>query len=98
MKELWTGLAELLTPPSELGDTKCFTNAFALGKSPEDFVSQITTQLEAEGITVLDIESIRRVPDDEVFPEETQPFVDWARQHPDDFTTANRHYYPSKQA
>ena len=86
----------MLTPPTEFGDTRCFTNVFVWAESLEDFKSNISRHLELETITVLAIEDAHSVADDEVFPAETQPFLDWVRQHPGEFTTANRHYYPSK--
>lgn len=98
MKELWTGRIELLTPPSEFGDTKCFTNAFLWAESPQDFAASISQHLEVEAAFVLQIEDCHRVTDDEVYPEETKPFLEWAEKNPNDFTTSDRHYYPSRPA
>lgn len=98
MRELWTGRVELLTPPTEWGDTKCFTNVFAWADGPEDFATIIDRNLKSEGIAVLNIEEAHPVEGDEVFPEKTQPFLDWVREHLDGFTTADRHYYPSRPA
>jgi hypothetical protein len=96
MKELWTGRVELLTPATEFGDTKCITNVFVWAESPNDFAVAIAQNLRSESVSVLQIEECHRVADDERFPEETKPFLDWARANPGEFTTADRHYYPSR--
>jgi len=96
MKELWTGRVELLTPPSEFGDTRCFTNVFVWAEDREDFAAAISHHLEMESISVLQIEECHCITGEEEFPEETNPFLEWVREHPGDFTTADRHYYPSK--
>jgi len=61
MRELWTGRVELLTPPTEWGDTKCFTNVFAWADGPEDFATIIDRNLKSEGIAVLNIEEPTRL-------------------------------------
>lgn len=46
MKELWTALVEMLTPPTDYGDTKCFTNVVAWPESPDDVAATISRLLE----------------------------------------------------
>jgi arginine deiminase len=98
MKDLWTGRVELLTPPSESGDTRCFTNIFVWAESPEDFAAAIAHHLGMESISVIQIQESHHVTENEEFPEETTPFLEWVKIHPGDLTTADRHYYPSKPA
>ncbi len=98
MKEVWTGLAELLTAPSEGGNTRCYTNVFAWAEGLRDFAETVALQLEVEGISVVEIENPHPVTLDEEFPEETAPFLAWIRDNPGGFTTTDRHYYPSKTA
>lgn len=98
MKQVWTGLVELLTPPSIFGDTRCFSNVFVWAEDAQDFAATVRHHLEAEGITLLEVEECHPVADEEDFPEDTKPFLGWIRENPGKFTTANRHYYPSKPA
>jgi hypothetical protein len=48
MKELWTAQVELLTPPSEDGDTKCFTNIVAMADNAVDFQTKVLRILEKD--------------------------------------------------
>ena len=96
MKGLWTGRVELLTPAVEFGDTKCFTNVFLWAEDAHDFAATLYRHLEAESISILQVQECHRVEDDEEWPEETQPFLDWVKANPGEFTTAHRHYYRSK--
>ena len=96
MKELWIGLVELLTPPSEFGDTKCWTNLLAWADSPGDFETTISRFLEQESMFLLATEWCHPVADYEEVPEEMVKFIEWAKLHPDDWLAADRHYFPSK--
>ena len=61
MKELWTGQVELLTPPSETGDTKCFTNVVAWADAQEGFAAIAATVFSKYGWSILRIEQCKRV-------------------------------------
>jgi hypothetical protein len=98
MKELWTGLVELLTPPSKEGDTKCYTNVVAWANSPADYSATIARLLESDGMFVLEIDKCHPIADYEEIPEEMSRFIEWARNHPDDYVTGDRHYFPSRLA
>ena len=98
MRKLWTGRVELLTPQTEWGDTKCFTNVFLWAESATDFANSIKRHLEAESISVLRIEECHQIEVDEEIPDQTKPFFEWAKNHPEEFTTTDRHYFPSKPA
>jgi len=86
----------LLTAPSEHGDTRCLTNVFAWAENLRNFAETVALHLEGEGISVIEIENPHPVTLDEEFPEETEPFLIWTRDHPGEFTTTDQHYYPSK--
>lgn len=96
MKNLWTGRLELLTPGTEFGDTKCFTNVFVWANGEKDFAEVVERHLEAESISLLRIEECHRLAADEEIPEQTKRFFEWVRESPERFTTTDRHYYPSK--
>jgi hypothetical protein len=61
-----------------------------------DFAETVAVHLEEEGISVIEIENAHSATLDEEFPEETEPFLLWIRDHPGEFTTTDRHYYPSR--
>ena len=84
MKELWTGQVELLTPATEAGDTKCFTNVFFWANDAADFAESITRHLEAESISLLSVQGSHPLAEDEDFPEETRRFLEWNKNHPEE--------------
>jgi hypothetical protein len=96
MKELWTGRVELLTPVTEFGDTRCFTNVFVWANDAADFAHSVACHLETESISLLRVEECHRLADEEEIPEQTRPFFEWVKKHPEEFATTDRHYYPSK--
>jgi hypothetical protein len=95
MKELWTGRVELLTPETEFGDTKCFTNVFVWADDAKDFANSVAHHLECESVFLLGVDECHRLADDEEIPEQTRPFLEWIKTHPEEFVTTDRHYYPS---
>ena len=98
MKKLWTALVELLTPPNEIGNTKCYTNVVAWAEDPDDYAATISRKLETEGIFVLEVEQCHPVSDYEEIPEDMLRFIEWAKAHPEDCIIGNRDYYPSRPA
>jgi hypothetical protein len=56
MKELWTALVEILTPPSESGDTKCCTDVVAWAENPDDYRNRIALLFEKSDCSVIGIE------------------------------------------
>jgi len=96
MKEPWIGLVELLTPPSELGDTRCFTKVIFWAESAKDYAARISQHLQKEDMSVLDIEYCHPVSEYDEIPEDLERSIEWARSHPDDWQTSDRHYYPSR--
>jgi hypothetical protein len=98
MREMYTALVKLLTPPSEFGDTKCFTNVVAWAEDPDDYTATISRKLEIEGIFVLEVEQCHRVSDYEEIPEDMLRFIEWAKTHPENCIIGDREYYPSRPA
>ena len=98
MKVLWTALVELLTPPSESGDTMCFTNVVAWAESPDDYAASLATLFGKSDCSVLSIERCLLVDDGGTVSEELSEQIARAREHPDDCIFGELHYYPSKPA
>jgi hypothetical protein len=96
MKELWTGRVELLTPPTELGDTKCFTNVVAWANDPKDYSDVISHLFEKSDCSVLDVEQCVRVADCTDIPEDLQRQIERAKTHSEDCIFGTLYYYPSK--
>ena len=96
MKELWTALVELLTPPNETGNTKCYTNVVAWADDPKDYSDVISSLFEKSDCSVLEIEQCVRVSDCTDIPEELLEQIERAKTHPEDCIFGHLHYYPSK--
>lgn len=95
MKTPWVGLVDLLTPPTECGDTKCLTHVFVWAETAEDYETKISQILAKEGMSVLNIEFSLPISDFDGISDDLAKYVDWAKDHPDDWLTSDRHYYPS---
>jgi hypothetical protein len=98
MRELWTGRVELLTPPTELGDTKCFTNLVAWADDTEDFQNKVSRILEKDNWFVLSFEDCTTVAMGNDVPDELSEQIKTASTRPDDCIFGTLHYYPSKPA
>ena len=97
MKELWTALVELLTPPSysDSGDTRCFTNVVAWAESPEDYIATVSRLFEKSDCIVLSVEKCVRVSDCDSIPEDLLRQIERAKAHPEDCIFGTLHYYSS---
>jgi len=98
MSELWTGLFELLTPPSEFRDTGCFTNIVAWADNAEDFRLKVSRILERDSWFVVSVENCVTVRTCEDVPDELAEQIETARTRPDDCVFGTLHYFPSKPA
>jgi hypothetical protein len=98
MVELWTGRVHLLTPPSEVGDTKCYTNVVAWAQSSDDFVRAISSIFEKSSCYVLDVEDCERIDDCMNITEALEGQIERAKIQPEDCIFGTLHYYPSKPA
>jgi hypothetical protein len=98
MKQLWTGLFELLTPPSESGDTGCFTNIVAWATDVGDFRAKVARILEKDSWFVVDVEKCVTVSEGQDVPDELAEQIETARTRPDDCIFGTLHYFPSKPA
>ncbi len=98
MSDLWTGLVTLLTPPSQSGDTACFTNIVAWAKDPEDYKARISRLLEKNSYFVIGVGQCVRVPDCGDLSAELSDQIHIAVTQPHDCVFGTLHYYPSRPA
>jgi hypothetical protein len=95
---LWTGLFELLTPPSESGNTGCFTNIVAWANDAEDFRVKVSQILEKDSWFVINVEECTTVDKCEDVPDELARQIERAKISPEDCVFGTLHYFPSKKA
>jgi hypothetical protein len=96
MKELWTGRVEVLTPPTDLGDTKAFTNVVTWASRAQEFKDQVASVFEEYGWSLIGVEECCPVSKFESLDEEMSEVVDRAKDIPKACIYTTFHYYPSK--
>jgi hypothetical protein len=98
MKELWTGRVEVLTPPTEFGDTKAFTNFVTWASNVRDFRDHVAKVLEEYGWSLIGVEECGPVSAYDQLGEEVAEEVERARDIPEACIYTTFHYYPSRSA
>jgi hypothetical protein len=98
MNELWTGRFELLTPPTEFGDTGCYTNIVAWANDAADFQAKVSRILEKDSWFVVAIDNCLPIDECEKIPDQLAEQIETARTRPDDCVYGTLHYFPSKPA
>jgi len=96
MEELWTGRVELLTPPTESGDTKAFTNIVTWASDVPQFRKTVESVLEEYGWSMIGIEDCGPVSALDSLGEEIADAVERAKENPRACIYTVFHYYPSK--
>jgi len=98
MKELWTGRVEVLTLPTEFGDTRAFTNVVTWARDTQDFRDQVAPVFEEYGWSLIGVEECGPVSACDPIGEEVFAAVERAREIPKACIYTTFHYYPSKPA
>jgi hypothetical protein len=99
MRELWIGVVEVLTEPSEGdGDTRAFTNVVTWANTAQGYIDSVTSVFEGYGWTLLGAENVRPIAQQRNFNEEMAEIVERAKTNPDACIYATFHYYPSQPA
>jgi len=98
MKDLWIGRVELLTPPTDFGDTKAFTNVVTWAADSEQFRDRVSSVCEEYGWTLIGVEESEVASAYHGLGEEVSEAVERARGNPYACIYATLHYYPSKPA
>jgi hypothetical protein len=96
MKELWTGRVEVLTPPTDFGDTKAFTNVVTWASNAREFKDQVASVFEEYGWSLIGVEECGPVSAHESLDEEMSEVVARAKRLPKACIYTTFHYYPSK--
>lgn len=96
MNALWTAQVHLLTPPNEFGDTRCYVNVAAWGKTPADFAANVSTILGRRNWSVLSIVQCRRAEQNVIVSEELTVQIAEAQKQEGSCVFGTLHYYPSK--
>jgi hypothetical protein len=96
MRELWRTVAELLTPPSDLGDTRYFSNVVAWAIDESDLQQTITMVAVKYSWHLINIDNsfpVERMTD---FSDELLEQIEAAKPLPEACVFGTLHYYPSR--
>jgi len=96
MKELWTGRVEVLTPPTEFGDTRAFTNVVAWASNARQFRDRVASVFSEYGWSLIDVEECGPESTRESVGEVVSDAAEKARDNPNACIYATFRYYPSK--
>jgi hypothetical protein len=97
MKELWTGVVEVLTEPSAGScDSRAFTNVVTWAESSSTYLDAVTAVFSKYDWTVLGVEDARAVRSESDFGEELADIVERARSNPNACIFSTLHYHPSQ--
>ena len=98
MKELWTATVEVLTPPTDSGNTKAFTNVVTWASDAQEYATIIASVFEGYGWSILGIEECRSVSACHLISEPLSEMIERARDNPNACVYGTFHYYPSRPA
>lgn len=96
MRELWTGRVEVLTPPTDIGDTKAFTNVVTWAMNSQEFRDQVGSVFEEYGWSLIGVEECGPVSVGVSLDEEMSEVVARAKGIPKACVYTTFCYYPSK--
>jgi hypothetical protein len=96
MRELWTATVEVLTVPSDSGDTKAFTNVVTWASSADEHADSVRQVFEEYGWTVIGIEECRPISSCGWISKELADLVNRASDNPNACIYGTFHYHPSK--
>ena len=97
MKELWIGVVEVLTEPSETsGNTRAFTNVVTWAHDLAGYEQRVASVFSKYGWTLLNTQNVRRVSQGVEFQEAIKEIIARAKDNPEACIYSTFHYYPSK--
>jgi hypothetical protein len=96
VKEIWTGRVEVLTSPTEFGDTKAFTNVVTWAADAEGYKQRIASVFEEYGWTLTGVEESSPIAKHESLSAFDANARDRAIDNPEACIYGTFHYYPSK--
>jgi hypothetical protein len=98
MKELWTAQVHLLTPPAELGDTKCWTNVVAWASDADEFNATVASILARRDWSILSVQQCIRAAECVAMIAEHADQIERAKMEPESCIFGTLYYYPSRPA
>jgi hypothetical protein len=96
MREIWTATIEVLTTPTEAGDTRAFTNVVSWASSANEFCDAVTRVFEGYDWAVVGFQECRSVSSGQRIPQALADLIDRARDNPNACIYGTFHYYPSR--
>lgn len=94
--ELWIGRVEVLTPATDSGDTKAFTNVITWASKAEEFSAMVAHVFEEYGWSLLSVEECGPVALRSGFDEEFLDAIESAQDNLNACIYTTFYYYPSK--
>ena len=94
--ELWIGRVEVLTPATDSGDTKAFTNVITWASKAEEFESTVAHVFKEYGWSLLGVEECGPVALRSGFDDEFLEAIESAKGNLNACIYTTFYYYPSK--
>jgi len=94
--ELWIGRVEVLTPATDSGDTKAFTNVITWASKAEEFEATVAQVFEEYGWSLLGVEECGPVALRSGFDDEFLEAIESAKGNLNACIYMTFYYYPSK--
>jgi hypothetical protein len=97
-KEIWTGRVEVLTPPTESGNTKAFTNVVTWASNSQSYKDTVESVFEKYGWILIGVEEYGPLTANETPGGFVADAAERAKDNPLACIYSTFHYYPSKPA
>lgn len=94
--ELWIGRVEVLTPATDSGDTKAFTNVITWASRAEEFGATVADVFEEYGWALLGVEECGPIALRSGFDQDVSEAIESARGNLNACIYTTFYYYPSK--
>lgn len=97
-RELWAATVEVVTNPSDTGDTRAFTNAVSWASSASEYSAVVREVFESYGWVLIGVENCRPVSHSSEAGAELAELIQRAQSNPNACIYGTFHYYPSRAA
>jgi hypothetical protein len=94
--ERWIGRVEVLTPATDRGDTKAFTNVITWARNPDEFRTTVAGVFDEYGWSLLGVEDCHPVASRTGYDAEFLEGIERARGNLNACIYPTFHYYPSQ--
>ena len=93
--ELWIGRVEVLTPATDTGDTKAFTNVITWASNAEEFGAMVADVFEEYGWALLGVEECGPIALHSGFDQDVSEAIESAKGNLNACIYTTFYYYPS---